>query len=216
MTGYDIYLSDGDLLTTINVKTIDERNNSGLILIGQGIPDYGTAIAQDFVWLLENFAKNTPPVHPLIGQNWYDKAKERMNVYTGADWRHYLYSENTFGGLFDMTPAASNIDFTATGTTAIFTGSNSSKIYYPTHVMLVPIGTFNATSAAVANLSVSSAGDVLSSMTIPLIPSTEFIKMETNTQCAYIAGTGTLNLNITTAASGGQLNYGVYIFGTVL
>ena len=86
MSGYDILLSDGNLLTTINVKTIDEQNNSSLILIGQGIPDYGTAIAQDFVWLMENFANTSPPVHPLEGQHWYDKTNKTMNFFDGSDW----------------------------------------------------------------------------------------------------------------------------------
>ena len=216
MTGYDIYLSDGDLLTTINVKTIDEQNNSSLVLIGQGIPDYGTSIAQNFVWLMENFSKSTPPVNPLAGQHWYDRIKERMNFYTGTEWRHYSYAESSFAQMFDMATAATNIDFTLTGTTAIFTGGDASKTYYPTHVMLVPTGAFNATSPATADISVSSAGDVLASATIPIIPSSKFIKMPTNAQSAFISGTGTLNLNITAAASGGQLNYNVYIFGTVL
>lgn len=90
MTGYDIYLSDGSLLTTINVKTIDQKNSSSLILIGQGIPDYGTAIAQDFVWMLEHFANTTPPVHPLVGQQWYDTAHSRMNFYNGSTWSYYV------------------------------------------------------------------------------------------------------------------------------
>ncbi len=88
MSGYDVYLSDGDLLTTVNVKTVDVQQNTSLFLIGQGIPDYGTMVAQDLVWMLENFSKSVPPVHPLIGQIWHDNVNDRLNFYTtAAGWK---------------------------------------------------------------------------------------------------------------------------------
>lgn len=216
MTGYDIFLSSGDLLTTINIKTIDEQDHSSLVLIGQGIPDYGTAIAQDFVWMLENFAKSTPPVEPLEGQEWYDNFHQRMNFYNGAEWRYYATAESSYSSLFDMLPASVNVDFTTTATIPIFTGSVAAKNYYPTHFILIPNGPFTATSPATANLSVTIAGDVLTSQSVPIIASSNFIKTAMPASSAYVSGTGTLNLNITTAASGGQLNYDCYLFGFVL
>jgi hypothetical protein len=87
MTGYDIFLSNGNLLTTINVKTVDDRAHSSLVLIGQGIPDYGQQWAQDFVWLLENFSNGSPPTHPIIGQLWHDRVADRMKYYsTQGTW----------------------------------------------------------------------------------------------------------------------------------
>lgn len=216
MTGYDIFLSNGDLLTTINVKTIDEQDHSSLVLIGQGIPDYGTPIAQDLVWMLENFAKSTPPVKPLEGQEWYDKVHKRMNFYNGSEWRYFASPESSYSSMFDMLPASINVDFTATATIPIFAGSNTAKHYYPTHVVLIPRGPFTATSAATVNLSVTIAGDVLASQSVPIIPPSKFIKTAMPASSAFVSGTGTLNLNITTAASGGQLNYDCYLFGFVL
>ena len=87
MSGYDIFLSNGDLLTTVNVKTVDEHVHSSLVLIGQGIPNYGAEIAQDFIWLLENFANSTAPTAPLVGQFWYDDVNQVMNFYTGTEWK---------------------------------------------------------------------------------------------------------------------------------
>ena len=87
MSGYDIYLSIGTLLTTVNVKTIDDRAHTSVVLIGQGIPNYGAYVAQALVWMLENFAKATPPDNPLIGQQWYDTVNEKMNVYTADGWK---------------------------------------------------------------------------------------------------------------------------------
>ncbi len=90
MTGYDISLSSGALLTTVNVKTIDDDHTS-LVLIGQGIPNYGDYVAQDFVWLLENFAKNVAPLNPLLGQQWYNTDTGKMSVYTPSGWRALSY-----------------------------------------------------------------------------------------------------------------------------
>lgn len=215
MTGYDIFLSDGALLTTINVKSIDNKNHSSMVLIGQGIPDYGTAIAQDFIWLVENFSKTSAPVNPLQGQQWYDKTHNRMNFYTGSEWRYYAFSESSYSSKFDMSSGATNLDFTSIASTIIFTGSNSAKKYCPTHLVMMPHGAFTASTPAIINLTASTTGDVLSTTTIPIIASTKFIHLPVSQPSAFISGTGTLHLNVTTAATGGPLNYDVYIFGAV-
>jgi hypothetical protein len=215
MTGYDIFLSDGELLTTINVKTIDQQNNSSLVLIGQGIPNYGAEIAQNFVWLLENFSKSAAPVNPLIGQEWYDTTNDRMNVYNGNEWRYYTTAEISYS-MFDMAPAATNVNFATIGTVSIFTGSNANKKYCPIHLVMLPRGAFTATSFPTFNLSVDSDGDVLSSTALTNITSTEFVKIDTNQHPVLISGTETLNLNITVAATGGQLNFDVYVFGVTI
>jgi len=47
------------------------QEHSSLFLVGQGFPNYGQMIGQNYVWMLENFSHSTPPVHPLIGQLWH-------------------------------------------------------------------------------------------------------------------------------------------------
>lgn len=215
MTGYDLFLSNGSPLTTINVKTIDEKAHTSLILIGQGIPNYGTPIAQDFVWLMENFAKTIPPVNPLAGQQWYDTVNGRMNFYTGSEWRHYTFGETSFASKFDMASASANVDFTLAQTVAVFTGTDVSKLYCPTQFILVPTGAFTATSPATINFFVNTPGDVFGGFSIPITTSNHFVKFQMVQQPAMVVGAGTLNLQITTPASGGQLNYRVYVFGAV-
>ncbi len=216
MSGYEIVLADGNPFTTINVKTIDERVNSSLFLVGQGIPDYGSLIAQNFIWMLENFANSTPPVNPLVGQEWYDKAHKRMSFYNGSAWEYYAIAENSSAALFDMATGTQNLDFTVTGTTAIFTGLDPSKKYCATYLVMIPRGFFTATHSATINLSVISTGDVLASVVIPIISSNNFVKLMMNVEPQIIIGTNTLNLNITTAATDGLLNYDVYVFGFTL
>jgi hypothetical protein len=165
--------------------------------------------------MLENFAKTTPPINPLIGQQWYDKANGRMNFYNGTEWRYYSSPESSLSSKFDMEAASQGLDFTLAATTTIFIGADASKRYCPTHLIMIPSGPFTATSPATINICVTTPGDVLSSTVIPIIASTKFVSLPMNTEPTSISGTGLLYLNVTTPASGGQLNYDVYVFGVV-
>ncbi len=215
MSGYDIFLSDGDLLTSVNVKTVDVQQNSSLYLIGQGIPDYGTMVAQDFVWLMEHFSKSSPPVHPLVGQQWHDRTKDRMNFYTtSGEWHPYLTGFNSSAAKFDMLPAATDIDFSVVQTVAIFTAPDTSKKYCPNSLVLIPNGTPVATGSPVINLSASSAGDVLASTTITIGAVDQYIRLPAVTEPRMATSSfPTISLNITTAATGGALHYDAYLFG---
>jgi hypothetical protein len=211
MSGYNIYLSNGSFLTTINLKTIDQQESTSLILIGQGVPSYGTAIAQDYVWMLENFAKSSPPVNPLIGQQWFNSATGQMNVWTGSVWNNLVYSDGTASGLLGVLK---NVDFTISVTHVLFTGTNPAQNYCPTKIILMPTGVFTATYPATINFSVSTAGDVIASTMLPLISAPQFVFLDVIEGARFISGAGgVLNLNITIAASGGASNYDVYVFG---
>lgn len=217
MTGYNIFLSNGSLLTTVNVKSIDQQTNSSLILIGQGIPNYGTQIAQDFVWLLENFSKATPPVHPLIGQIWHDNTKDRLNHYSSAaEWHPLLTAQASFAAKFDMLVAATNIDFTTVQSVAIFTAPDTKK-YAPHSLVLVPNGTISATAPPTFNLSASVAGDVLASTSVTIGAADQYARFGVGSLTRMATVTHpTISLNITVAATGGQLHYNAYLFGLTI
>lgn len=59
---------------------------TSLILLGKGMGDYGDIIANNFVWLLENFASSIPPVFPTAGQLWYDLTCNAIRVFDGTHW----------------------------------------------------------------------------------------------------------------------------------
>jgi hypothetical protein len=67
---YTVNNFNGSFLTTINDGQTD-TTSTPLRLIGRGVATYGEAIAENFVHMLENFARTTPPSNPLIGQFWY-------------------------------------------------------------------------------------------------------------------------------------------------
>jgi len=67
-------------------STINTTSTS-LALIGANSVNFGLYVNQDFVNLLQNFAKNTAPTSPLIGQLWYDTISESLKYYTGSVWQ---------------------------------------------------------------------------------------------------------------------------------
>jgi hypothetical protein len=65
---------------------------TSLNLIGQGVTNYGQAVAQNEINLLQSFAGPTPPNQPLIGQLWYDSTMLQLNVYTSVGtWSPLAY-----------------------------------------------------------------------------------------------------------------------------
>jgi hypothetical protein len=215
MSGYDIYLSSGTLLTTVNVKTVDTQESSSIFLIGQGIPDYGTMVAQDFIWMLENFSASTPPVNPLEGQIWHDRTRNREAFWNGSLWVHMVDARSTGSGLFNMLPASQDIDFTVTGSTVIFTGGAGHN-FYPSIVLLVPNGTISATVGPTFNVFVSSAGDVLPSTTVAAVGTTLSARYPCSQTAKFVNGAQSLTLQVTAGATGGLAAYNVYVFGLIL
>lgn len=73
--GDQIQVDDG----TINTQT-------SLYLIGKNFAGYGEYIAEDLVYLLENFANDIAPANPTTGQIWYDTTIESFKSWNGSEW----------------------------------------------------------------------------------------------------------------------------------
>lgn len=91
---YNINKSDGLPLVTIQDNTIDTTATS-LSLFGRNVLNYGQAVNQNFVNLLQNFANKTGPTNPLQGQLWYDTESQKMKVYD----RQWTVLEPPFDGV---------------------------------------------------------------------------------------------------------------------
>lgn len=79
---FNIRLTDGTLLTTVDDGTIDDTS-CAVTLIGKNYVGYGTIYNDNLVHLLENFSSDDPPSTPLEGQLWWDKSGN-LKVYTGS------------------------------------------------------------------------------------------------------------------------------------
>lgn len=78
--------------------------HTSLLLVGKGVPDYGSIVQENLIYLLENFASNgTPPVFPTIGQTWFN------NQDSSGTYRNYTLHvctnevTKTWEGLLKLT-----------------------------------------------------------------------------------------------------------------
>jgi len=68
--------------------------DTDLVFVGKNFPGYSQFIGENFLHLLENFAKNIPPVNPIKGQLWYDTGTStsilgpipQLKIYDGTNW----------------------------------------------------------------------------------------------------------------------------------
>ena len=80
---YTLRLTNGKILVTLADQQLDTVTTS-LTLIGKNVNAYGDDINTNFIHLLENFSSTNPPTSPLVGQLWFDKFAQRVNVYTDS------------------------------------------------------------------------------------------------------------------------------------
>jgi hypothetical protein len=83
---YTIKYSNGRVLALLADQSADSISTS-LTLVGKNSNAYGESINNNFVHLLENFAKRTAPPSPLSGQLWYDTAQGQLKVYSNNLWK---------------------------------------------------------------------------------------------------------------------------------
>lgn len=90
---YIINNSRGNIVAIVPDGVTNTANTS-LALIGQSVTNYGTPQNENFVYLLENFAKNSAPVNPILGQLWYNSSTDIISAYNSANTWVPLASQN--------------------------------------------------------------------------------------------------------------------------
>ena len=64
------------------------NQETSLVFPGKNYAGYAPVVAENFLHLLENFAKNSSPSNPVQGQLWYDNSAgvNLLKVYDGTSW----------------------------------------------------------------------------------------------------------------------------------
>lgn len=128
---YIINNSRGDLIATIPDGTINTSATS-LGLVGRSVIDYGTTENENYVYLLENFANDTAPLNPILGQLWYNSSTDVISSYNSANtWnpladQDYVQAQKIspiFTGVPEAPTAPSGTANTQLATTAFVTNS---------------------------------------------------------------------------------------------
>jgi len=85
---YTINFTDVSNKGSITVEDNTLNVQTSLSFPGRSTTAYGTAINENFLHLLENFAKNSAPSNPIEGQIWYDNTpgSEQLKVYDATNW----------------------------------------------------------------------------------------------------------------------------------
>jgi microcystin-dependent protein len=71
---------------TVSDQSLNQETS--LKFPGKNYSGYAPVIAENFLHLLENFARNTSPLNPVQGQLWYDNTPgvNLLKVYDGTGW----------------------------------------------------------------------------------------------------------------------------------
>ena len=72
---------------TVEDQTINSEKS--LKFVGKNYAGYSQTIAENFLHLLENFAKSTAPSNPVTGQLWFNTttgSENQLKVYNGTNW----------------------------------------------------------------------------------------------------------------------------------
>lgn len=77
---FNIRKSNGSLIAQVPPGTFNNTASS-LIFFGKNFANFGTALNENMLHLMEHFADQAPPVNPTIGQLWYDTINKEMKVW---------------------------------------------------------------------------------------------------------------------------------------
>lgn len=84
---YIVNFTDKDNKLPITVYDNTSSTDTSLTFPGRNVTGYGQIIAENFLALLENFAKDTAPVNPVEGQLWYDTNTARLKIWDSTLWK---------------------------------------------------------------------------------------------------------------------------------
>lgn len=82
-------------------KNTTNSTSTSVTLTGMGTALYGEIQQENFIKLLENFASKTAPLHPTVGQIWFDTTVNKMKVY---DINQFWYEIGNALTVSNVTP----------------------------------------------------------------------------------------------------------------
>ena len=86
---YIVNFTDKDNKSPITVFDNTSSTDTSLIFPGRNVTGYGQIIAENFLHLLENFARDeaNPPINPVEGQLWYNTTSGTLSIWDNTDWK---------------------------------------------------------------------------------------------------------------------------------
>jgi|SRR5579859_228614 len=106
--------------TTINITNNTSNGSTTLVLTGQGFSGYGAIQQENFIRLMENFASESAPANPTVGQLWYQTTTQTTMVYNIVTPANNTVTGSVNSGSFS---SGENITQAVTGATATLIGT---------------------------------------------------------------------------------------------
>lgn len=84
---YIVNFTDSQNKLPITVFDNISSDQTSVIFPGRNVSGYGKIIAENFLHILENFAKDTAPLNPVEGQLWYDTGESNLKLWDNSSWK---------------------------------------------------------------------------------------------------------------------------------
>lgn len=84
---YIVNFTDNENKLPITVFDNQSDASTSLDFPGRNVTGYGQIIAENFLHLLENFAKDAAPPNPVEGQLWYDTSDNILKIWDNTIWK---------------------------------------------------------------------------------------------------------------------------------
>lgn len=84
---YIVNFTDSENKLPITVYDNTSSTDTSLTFPGRNVSGYGQIVAENFLALLENFAKASSPVNPVEGQLWYDTSEGVLKIWDNTNWK---------------------------------------------------------------------------------------------------------------------------------
>jgi hypothetical protein len=106
---YTIRNTQNQLVATVADGAVDSTTN--IRLIGKNYVGYGTALNENLIAILENFANSSAPNKPITGMLWYDTSGNDLKIYNGTTFVPAVKTASNFTVTSNLS--AGNISVTA-------------------------------------------------------------------------------------------------------
>lgn len=115
---YELSFSNSSLSgkAPLIIAPFGTNTTTSLKFNGKASLNFGQWQQTNILRLLENFASNTAPTNPTIGQVWYDSANDNLKRYTSTGWSTDVNVDAGKLTFWDPSHTTANTKFILTGT----------------------------------------------------------------------------------------------------